>query len=327
MESSNIKIRTLTITLFISIALCIAKFAAYFITSSNAILSDALESIINVVAGGFALYSIQLASRPKDQSHPYGHGKIEFLSAGMEGGLIAFAGIAIAIKAAYNFFIPNPLQELEFGIIVSGIAGFINLLAGLYLQKTGKKQNSIALIADGKHLAADAYTSAGLIIGLVLIYITHIEWLDNLLALVFGILILYEGYKLIRKSVAGVMDEADVNLINEMIKTSEQNKKTEWIDLHNFRVIKYGADLHIDCHITLPFYFSLNEAHAEVEAFEKLMQTQYNTIELFVHADPCLPGDFCKICNLQNCSYRKESFCKNIVWTVENVAIDKHHEI
>jgi cation diffusion facilitator family transporter len=326
MESSKIKIRALTITLAVSMILCLAKFAAYFITSSNSILSDAFESIVNVVAGAFALYSIKLAAQPKDKSHPYGHGKIEFLSAGIEGSLITIAGIAICLKASYNFFIPNPLNELGIGILVSGIAGLINLTAGIYLQKTGKKHNSLTLIADGKHLATDAYTSAGLLLGLGLIFFTNIEWIDNLMAIIFGAFIIFEGIKLIRKSVAGVMDEADVSLLNEMIKTAEKNKKNEWIDLHNFRVIKYGSDLHIDCHITLPFYFSLKEAHAEVEAFEKIMQIKYNTIELFMHADPCLPGNLCKICMVSNCTFREQEFYKSLEWTLENVATDKHHE-
>ncbi len=326
MESSNIKIRALTITLAVSVLLCLAKFVAYFITSSNSILSDAFESIVNVVAGAFALFSIKLASRPKDKSHPYGHGKIEFLSAGIEGSLITIAGIAIFSKASYNFFIPNPLQELGIGILISGIAGLINLFAGIYLQKTGKKHNSLTLIADGKHLATDAYTSAGLLLGLGLIFFTKIEWIDNLMAIIFGLFIIFEGIKLIRKSVAGVMDEADATLLKEMINTAEQNKKNEWIDLHNFRVIKYGSDLHIDCHITLPFYLSLKEAHCEVEAFEKMMQVKYNTLELFIHADPCMPGSLCKICKLSNCAFREQQFCKNLEWTLENVAIDKHHQ-
>lgn len=326
MHSEKIKKRALIVTLCISLLLCGGKFVAFFLTSSVAILSDALESIINVVAGSFALFSIYIASLPKDRSHPYGHGKIEFLSAGFEGSLILTAGLLIIGKSVYAFFIPTELTALGTGIIISGAAGLINFIMGMYLQHTGKKHQSITLIADGKHLATDAYTSAGLIIGLLLIYFSNIQWIDNVIAFIFGGLILREGVSLLRKSIAGVMDEADARLLAEAISTANACRTPHLIDLHNFRIIQYGFDLHIDCHITVPFYYSLEEAHQHITQFEKNIQQHFTRkTELFTHAEPCKPGSCCRICPIQTCPHRKEVFEKQVPWSLKNVLPNKSH--
>lgn len=303
------------------------KFAAWIITHSNAILTDALESIVNVFAGAFALYSVRYAAKPKDEDHPYGHGKIEFLSVGLEGTLIAIAGISIVVKSVYNLYYPHEIDSLDIGLYLTLFTGLVNLIMGFYLQKKGKELHSVTLTADGKHIISDAYSSGGLIIGIILIWISGISWMDSVVAILFGLFILYTGYKLMRKSLAGVLDEVDYALVNEIVEVLNKNRKEEWIDIHNFRVIKYGSNLHIDCHITLPWYYSLEQSHSLVTEVENILTKESeNHVEVFIHADPCLPVS-CSICSLNNCAERKQDFVKQIEWTNEVILKNKKHSL
>jgi cation diffusion facilitator family transporter len=315
------------VALALGLLLMAAKFIAWWVTNSNAILSDALESIINIVAGAFALYSLILASKPRDKNHPYGHGKIEFISAGFEGALIFLAGMAIIGKAGYNLIYPQGIQQLDTGILLTSIAGAVNYGIGFALEKRGRKSNSLTLIAGGKHLQSDAYSSLGLIIGLALVWWTGILLLDNLIAGAFGCVILFTGFRLLRKSVAGIMDEADYQLIEEIVNKLDSKRNDNWIDVHNFRVIKYGATLHIDCHMTLPWYFNTQEAHSEVKAFEKeAAQLCISPVELFVHVDPCEPAS-CRICQKKNCAVRRYPAERRINWTLENIMKNTPHDL
>lgn len=318
--------RLLVIVLAIGALLMGIKFLAWILTNSNAILTDALESIINVVAGGFGLFSLYLASKPKDQNHPYGHGKIEFISAGFEGGLIFLAGSIIIVKAGYNLFFPQSLSRLDTGIFLVAFSGIVNYFMGHVLVRQGLRSNSLILRASGKHLKTDAYSSAGLIAGLGIIYLTGILWLDNLIAILFGILILYTGYKLVRTSVAGIMDEADYQLIEEIVQALSRERTHNWIDVHNFRVIKYGATLHIDCHLTLPYYFEVEKAHREIKAFERSVAAHCQApVELFIHTDPCEPPNACRICRKADCAVREAPFEKAVRWSLDNLMKNKQH--
>lgn len=304
------------------------KFSAFYFTNSNAILTDALESIINFITGGVALYSVYLAAKPKDLDHPYGHGKIEFLSSGLEGSLIVFAGIAIIFKSGYNLFYPEPVQQLELGIYLTLATGLINFAAGKYLVKIGISTNSLTLTANGKHLLSDAYSSLGLIVGLVCIYFTGLLWLDAVVALLFGSYIVYTGYGLVRNSISGVMDEADHQLIDRIIAVLNQRRRQNWIDLHNMRVIKYGSHLHIDCHLTLPWYFNLQEAHHEVELLQEvIIEDLGDVVELFVHLDPCLPPGSCTLCTKTDCDVRQHPFVNRVEWTLGNVIENQKHTL
>ncbi|MBI4930391.1 MAG: cation transporter [Bacteroidetes bacterium] len=315
------------ITLLFSVALMAIKFFAYFITHSVAVLSDALESIINVVAGGFALYSIYFASQPKDADHPYGHGKIENLSAGFEGALIFIAGISIIGNAVYSFFYPPVLEKLDVGLAFSGFAGFCNFAMGSYLVRKGNKFNSLTMIADGKHLISDTISSVGLIIGLGLIYFTNISWIDNVMAIIFGSVILFTGFKLVQESVTNLLDKADIEKLNQLVAILIKNRRAKWIDMHNLRILKYGSRLHIDVHLTLPWYDSLEESHKEMSAVEKIVKENlWDEIEFFIHADPC-PTSSCPLCTIENCAHRKHAFVKKLDWTIENLLPDIKHEI
>lgn len=317
--------RVQLIAVIIGVLILLAKFSAYLFTQSNSILTDALESIINVVAGSVALISLYISSKPKDEDHPYGHGKVEFLSAGFEGVLIGMAGFVIIWKSIFAFFKPREISNLDWGLIVVVVSGIINFLVGIWIEKTGKEGGSLALQADGKHLKSDAYSSAGIMVGLLLIMFTGWQWLDNVVAIIFGFIIIYTGFKLIRQSVKGIMDEADEEIIKAIIHLLNTHRKNEWIDVHNLRVIQYGSKLHIDCHATLPWYFTLEQAHDEMEEIAKTVNEKYGSqIEFFIHGDPCIEAS-CKICSIEDCKVRKHPFTGRMEWTMENVLNNKKH--
>ena len=319
--------KVILLSLAVGILLMLAKFAAYFVTSSNAILTDAAESIVNVLASSFAFYSIYLASQPRDLNHPYGHGKVEFFSAFVEGSLILLAGAIIIFKSAYNLFVPQQIFLLLNGTIIIGLTGIVNFWLGSYLIKQSKQFKSLTLFADGKHLQTDAYTSIGLVVGLLLIYFTGIVYLDSLLSIALGLYIIYNGYKLIRKSVGGLMDESDFEVVEEVICILNQNRKESWIDVHNLRTQRYGSDLHIDCHLTLPYYFDLTRVHEEVSAVDRLVNKSASVeTEFFIHADPCLP-QCCHYCRMADCPVRSEPKRTDIIWNTENVTRNQKHFI
>jgi cation diffusion facilitator family transporter len=303
------------------------KITAYFLTRSVAILTDALESTVNVAAGLIGWYSLYVSAKPRDTDHPYGHGKVEFLSAAVEGTLIIIAGIIIIIEATYNFINPPPLQQLNKGLILVAITAVINFIVGYTSVRKGRKNNSPALVASGKHLQSDTWSTIGIIAGLVLIVVTGKAWLDSVVAAIFAIIIMYTGYKIVRSSVAGIMDEADIELLSKLVTYLNENRRENWIDLHNLRVIKYGGVLHVDCHLTVPWYLNVLEAHVEVDALRELIRTKFGeSLELFVHTDGCLEFS-CSHCNKEHCQVRRRPFEKRVPWTLENVVPDKKHRL
>lgn len=317
--------KAILLSLCVSVLLMLAKFVAYFITNSNAILTDAAESIVNVLASGFAFYSIYLATLPKDENHPYGHGKVEFFSAFVEGILIGIAGLVIFVKSVYSLFYGNEVSELYNGALIIGVTGLVNMIVGLYLIKTGKANKSLTLQADGKHLLTDAVSSAGLVVGIIVIELTQIIWLDSAISIGLGLYIIFNGYKLTRHSVGGLMDESNLELVKGVVAVLQQNRQPSWIDIHNLRAQQYGADLHIDCHVTLPYYFDLNAVHKEISDIDNLInQTLEHQTELFIHADPCLPA-CCHYCKMANCPVRAEAFKGEIKWDMDNVTKNQKH--
>ena len=236
-------ISTQKITLIIGGILLIVKFGAYFLTHSNTILTDALESVVNVIAGGFGLFSLYIAALPKDKNHPYGHGKIEFISAAVEGILIIIAGILIFGKSLYNLKYPISLHDIDIGIWITAVAGFINYILGTYVEKQGKSASSIVLIASGEHLKSDGYSTLGMVIGLTSILLTDWLWLDSVVAIIFGMIIINSGISIIKSSTAGIMDEVDYKLVEAIVEVLNKNRHPECIDVHNLRVIKYGTAL------------------------------------------------------------------------------------
>jgi cation diffusion facilitator family transporter len=311
----------------LSVVLFIAKIIAYYLTHSMAILTDALESIVNVIAGFIGLYSLYVAAKPRDFEHPYGHGKAEFVSAAAEGSLIVAAGIMILYETVQNLIENAPIHSLDYGLALVAITGLINYFAGSYCIKLGKKNNSLALIASGKHLHIDTYSTLAIIVGLVLMIFTKLFWLDKAIALIMGVVIVFNGYKIIRSSLAGIMDEADAELLNKVIVVLNQKRSENWIDLHNLRVIKYGSLLHIDCHLTVPWYFNVHQAHHQIDELAALIKNEFgDAIELFVHTDGCLPFS-CSICSKKGCGERQANFEQKIEWTLANIISNKKHQL
>lgn len=309
----------------LSVILFFAKIVAYYFTNSLAVLSDALESIVNVMAGFIGLYSLYVAAKPRDADHPYGHGKAEFVSAAAEGALIIASGIFIFYETFSNIIQNKPLQKLDTGLYIIAATAFVNFAAGYMCVRIGKRNSSLALQASGRHLQIDTYSTLAIIAALIIIIYTNILWIDKAVAFILGGIIIYNGYKILRESLAGIMDEADQKLLGEMIELLNANRQENWIDLHNLRVIKYGAILHIDAHLTVPWYLNVHEAHHEIDGLVKLIQDKYGeSVELFIHTDGCMPFS-CTVCTKTNCNVRQKPFVKLQQWNFENLVSNKKH--
>lgn len=327
MQTARQNIRIQWWVAILSITLLLIKLIAYYLTHSVSILTDALEGIVNVVAGFIGLYSLYISARPRDKDHPYGHGKVEFISASLEGAMIFLAGTAILYQAVISLFDPVPLHQLDVGILLVSVTGVVNFIVGKICLNNGEKNNSLALIASGKHLQSDAYSTLAIVIGLGLLYVTKWQWVDSVVAIGFSFFILYTGFSIVRSSVAGIMDEADEALLKKLVGVLEKNRKENWIDLHNVRIIKYGSTLHLDCHLTVPWYLNVHEAHQEIDILAALVRQEFgDSLELFVHSDGCL--DFsCKVCEKKDCAVRKHAFEKRIEWDLHNLVSNEKHKL
>ncbi len=307
------------------IILFIGKIIAWKLTKSDAVFSDAMESIVNIISAFMGLYSLYLAAKPKDEDHPYGHGKVEFVTSGIEGALIAIAGVIIIYEGINSLIVGKVLNKLDWGIFIIAATAIINYLLGYISIKKGKRENSLVLISSGKHLQSDTITTLGVVVSLIVVYFTKIYWIDSVVALIFGAYIIVVGYKIVRKSLSGIMDEQDPDLLNQIISVLEENRRTEWIDVHNMKIQQFGSSLHIDAHITLPWYYSLREAHSEMEKVIILLaQNTKRSVEFNFHMDDCKPIS-CPICQIKDCPVRERDFIKRVEWTPENVtSIEKH---
>lgn len=311
----------------LSVLLFLVKIIAYYLTHSLSILTDALESTVNVLAAFIGLYSLYVAAQPSDEDHPYGHGKAEFVSAAVEGGLIVAAGVLIFFETIRNFIYPNKVTALDNGLMLITATAIVNYAAGYFCLKVGRKNKSLALQATGKHLQTDTYSTIAVIAGLIVILFTNYFWLDKVIAIVMSLFIMYNGYTIIRQSLAGIMDKQDMELLQHMVEVLNKNRKINWIDLHNLRVIKYGSQLHIDCHFTVPWYLNVDEAHIEIDSLINLVTSEFgDAVEFFVHTDGCRPFS-CRICNKADCPVRQHNFEQKVEWTLDNLLSNKKHRL
>ncbi len=326
MAGARAHVRLQAVVLAIGVGLMAVKFIAWRVTGSNAILSDALESIVNVVAGGFALYSLVLAAKPKDREHPYGHGKVEFISAMLEGSMVALAGLVIIYRAVMAWIQGNEVSNISEGMLLIGTTGLVNFGMGMLLRSRGRRTHSFIMEASGLHLLSDAWTTAALLLGLGAIWITGIHGLDSLFAVGFAVYIIWQGANMVRRSVGGIMDETDMAVAGDLVRIIEEHRKEAWIDMHNFRVIKYGSTLHIDAHVTLPWYFTLEAGHHEISELADLVRdSSGRQVEFFIHMDPCVPPASCTICQIFDCPVRQAPFQRKIPWTLDRVLKDLKH--
>ncbi|MCD8287521.1 MAG: cation diffusion facilitator family transporter [Porphyromonadaceae bacterium] len=307
-SAAPIKQKTQGFVLFCSTLLMIGKFIAYYITDSSAIFTDALESIANVAAGAMSLYCIRLAARPKNKSYPFGHGKIEMISASMEGIFIIIAGIIIIYHGIERIFTPGEISSLDIGICITAAASIINFLLGMLSIKIGNSHNSEALIAEGKHLQSDTYSTIALVAGLILVRITGLIIIDSLMAVIFGGIIIYTAITILHRTFATLTDQANPERLSYIADILNKHRQDDWIDIHNLKILEYGSYSFIDCDLTLPWYYTVEQGHNACEFLGETLSRESNEkITFSVHADSCNELH-CHHCLVNDCKYRRNSF-------------------
>ena len=324
MDNNNIyklKKNTAIISLVIGMLMFVAKMGAYLVTGSAAIFSDAAESVVHILATSMALTSIIISSKPADDSHPYGHGNIEYFSAGIEGALIFVAAVVIIFQAVNDLIVGTELHSLSIGVIVVTGAGIINLMLGYYLINIGKKTNSLTLVADGKHILTDSATSIGVLVGIILVMITDISILDPIIAIIVALNILRTGYSLIRQSIGGLMMEADPELVQKISSLLSDMRKEYWIDLHELRYWKSGDRLFIDFHLILPYYFTIEQTHKEEKEIDEKLQKVFVNSQIKIHFDYCRT-ELCRFCGYEICDVREEEQSVIFNWDVKKLTGD-----
>jgi cation diffusion facilitator family transporter len=302
------RIRAGWVSLVSGTAICAGKFAAAGLTGSTALFSDALEAIVNVAAAGLLLAALALAARPADRDHPYGHGKVEFFSAGVEGALIAVAAVLIVWEAVADLLRGPSLAQLDLGLALSAGLALANAALGAYLVRTGRRHASEALVADGRHVLADVWTTVGVILGLVAVRVTGFAALDPLIAIAVALAILRTGWRLVRGAIGGLMDEADLALLGPVCEALERRREDAWIDVHELRTFRSGAVHHTDLHLAVPRYFDADRLHGISERVRAVvLEATGRAGDVIVHFDPCRPRQ-CPICTMPGCPVRSAPF-------------------
>lgn len=304
------RVRAILISLAGGVLILGLKAAAYWLTGSIALQSDALESIVNVAAAAFGLGAVIFAGQPADKDHPYGHGKMEYFASAFEGGLISLAALVIVYEAGLALVRGVKLESLGVGMAVNLGAGALNGLLGWYLLRTGRRLKSKTLEADGHHVLSDFYTTAGIFVGLMLVLLTGWAWLDPVVAIAVGLLLGRTGFRLVREAAAALLDEEDTATIDAIIKGLDGLLKkgvdeTGVITVHGLRAIRSGRYTHVDVHLVVPEYLPVAEAHDDTERFEnRLIAASGLEGELHAHLDPCR-RKYCARCTDSSCPIRE----------------------
>ncbi|MBW2314155.1 MAG: 2-amino-4-hydroxy-6-hydroxymethyldihydropteridine diphosphokinase [Deltaproteobacteria bacterium] len=311
------RIRAGRLALLAGAGIFAGKVVAFGITGSSAVFSDAMESVVNVVAAGLLLYSLVVAARPPDPDHPYGHGKVEFFSAGVEGALIALAALAILVEAGGELMRGPELRELDTGLVLlSGLAG-ANAWLGVFLVRTGRRTASSALVADGRHVLADVWTSVGVVGGLLVVKWTGWVVLDPLIAIAVAANILRTGFAITREAVGGLMDEAPEEMLDTLASALEAQRAPAWIDVHSLRAWRSGRFTHADIHIVVPRYFDADRLHdLDGRINHAVARALDGPTEVIVHFDPCRPR-LCAGCEMTDCAIRETGFEVRYPWSRE----------
>lgn len=283
--------RKLTRYLWLSIAAAIAtislKAGAYFYTGSVGLLSDALESIINLIAAVFALWMLTVASRPPDDGHNFGHTKAEYFSGALEGSLIGMAAISIAWAAIERLVSPQPIENIGIGIAISAAASVINLVVGQLLIRRGREHRSITLEADGKHLMTDVVTSIGVIVAIIVIGATGWTILDPLIALAVAGNILWTGYHVVKKSAEGLMDaSASDEDMAKIVAVLDDYKEKIGIDYHALRTRVAGPRIFVSAHVLMPDEWTIQRGHELAEEIEAAMRAAVPGVIASTHMEP-----------------------------------------
>lgn len=309
------RMRVMVSVLGLSLVLMLAKAAAWRITGSQGLFSDALESMANVLTASFGIFSVWLAARAPDSSHPYGHGRIEFFAAGLEGALVLAAGLGILREAIPALFDPAPLHNLGAGGALAAGAALCNGVAGAFLIRKGRREVSPVMVGEGHHLLSDTVTTVGVLLGLLLVKLTGIAWLDPAAACAVGLVVGLSGARLLREAANRLMDQAEPEVLGEVARILEERRQPAWVDIHFLRARSAGDIVHVDFHLALPRFWELERAHAvQEEVAREVLRGLGRRGEVLVHADPCHPG-LCSMCRLEGCPVRSQECSWTKPWT------------
>jgi cation diffusion facilitator family transporter len=262
------------------------KGAAYHVTGSVGLLADAGESVINLVAALAALAALRYAARPVDESHTYGHEKIEFFSSGLEGTLILVAAVGIAWYAVRRLFVPQELEALDVGSAFTVVATLINLGVARVLLRAGRRERSIVLEADGRHLMTDVYSSVAVLVGIGLVWLTKVVWFDAAAALLMSVHIGWTAVGLIRRSFDGLMDRALSDEEQARVRAAIEGRLAPGMDYHALRTRQAGARRFADFHLLVPGVFTVRRAHEITEQIEAAIRAALPDTEVTVHVEP-----------------------------------------
>ncbi len=263
------------------------KFSAYVLTGSVGLLSDALESGVNLVAAVLALVVLMVATQPPDDEHAYGHDKAEYFSSGVEGVLIVIAAITIAVTAVQRLLNPQPLEQVGIGLLVSVVAAMLNGIVARILLRAGRKYNSVTLIADSKHLMTDVWTSGGVVVGVGAVALTGWQWLDPVIALLVAAQIVFSGARLVRESVLGLMDTAlPPEELAQVTAVLEQYRRKDHVDYHALRTRRAGAQRFVSVHVQVPGEWSVQKGHNLAEEIERALRQAVQPVSLILHIEP-----------------------------------------
>lgn len=270
----------------VALAVMAIKYGAYLVTGSVALYSDALESIVNLVAALAALIAIYVSQQPADRTHPFGHHKAEYLSAVLEGALIVVAAILIFREAYDAFVTPRAIEDFGLGMVMSGVATALNGGWSAFLIRRGRSLRSPALVADGWHLFTDVMTSVGVIAGLVLAAVTGLQVLDPLLAVAVAGYILWSGSNIAFASVSGLMDEAASSAIQARIRDAIQRSGDGALEAHDVRTRQAGRAIFIEFHLVVPGAMTVLAAHEICDRLEAALEAEIEGSEVVIHVEP-----------------------------------------
>lgn len=283
--------RTLRGYAWLSIATAIAtiglKASAYYLTGSVGLLSDALESIVNLVAAVLVLITLTIATLPPDEEHAYGHAKAEYFSCGAEGTLILIAAMSIVVSAVRRLMDPRPLEQLGIGLAISVVAALMNLVVARILSRAGDDYESITLKADSQHLMTDVWTSGGVLVGVGAVGLTGWVWLDPVIAILVAMQIIYSGFVLVRKAVHGLMDASlPVEEVAKVVEILESYTQPEGIEYHALRSRQSGSLRFVSFHIQVPGGWTVQHGHTFLEEIEDAIRQQLPSVSVFTHLEP-----------------------------------------
>lgn len=308
-----------------SASLMLAKMGVYFITGSVAVLSDAIESVINIATSGFALYAVWLASMPRDKEHPYGHGRVEYLAEAGEGVAITVAGLAILLVAFSRSSGREAMDATPLGIALVGAIAVVTFIAGTLIIRAGKRAKSPTLVADGMHIRADAITTIGAFLGVFLVYLTGLQWIDQAVAGLLGAWLVWSGGRLLLAASANLMDRADPELLDELGAVFQDVREPGWVAPHLTRVHRLGQSIHVDMHMVFPRYWPLERAHDASRTLERALEAHYGAdADLMLHMEACTPVS-CSYCDVDDCPIRSAPFEERRAWTGDYIAAPFRH--